>query len=288
MSTLTHRNWKCLKCGKQNEALHQYCQRCHSSYLGEEFGADGIIKCSKCGKKWVQSVNYCPSCMVPLYNTRDESRIYPKLEEPRAVLCHVLQATETAVLASPTINAERLYIAGIGDVFPIVPFTQDFTYDGSNVFNRVVLPGGQLGYILKSSGFQAEFGLGKVEHPLGYIRSFQWMKGPISAGEPPVVEVPQPTGEAIVVYKFETDDRLPVVEEAEHSYKVQLPSGMRGWVHKARVLRTRLADSLPVEQKDDLIGTILGAIVLFGLGAAMESYEVSKMSRAVSKGIREA
>ncbi len=145
-----------------------------------------------------------------------------------------------------------------------------------------------MGYILKSSGFEADFGLSEVKHPLGYIRLFEWKSGVFSSRELPVVQVPQPNGEIVIVHRLEKDDRLPVVEEAKHSYKVQLASGMRGWVHKARVFRTRRADSLPVEQKDDLIGTMLGAIALFGLAAAMESYEVSKMSRAVAKGIREA
>lgn len=288
MSTLTNRKWKCSKCGRQNDAMYEHCIKCHSSYLGQEFGTVGLIECSKCGKKWTQGINYCPACMIPLYDTADGARIYPKLEEPQAILCHVLQATETAVLSTPNVNAERLYIVGIGDVLPIIPFSEDFPYDNSNSFNRVVLPGGQVGYVLKSSGFQAEFGLGKVERPLGYIRLFEWKTGVFSSGELPVVEVAQPNGEIVIVYKLEKDDRLPVVEEAEHSYKVQLASGMRGWVHKARVFRTRLADSLPVEQKDDLIGTILGAIALFGIAAAMESYEVNRMSRAVAKGIREA
>ncbi len=142
MSTLTGRKWKCLKCGKQHDPIWEYCLKCRSSHLGQEFGTVGLIKCSKCGKKWAQSVNYCPSCMIPLYNTADGTRTYPKLEEPRAILCHVIQATETVVLATPNVNAERLYVVGIGDIFPIIPFSEDFPYDNSNAFNGVVLHGG--------------------------------------------------------------------------------------------------------------------------------------------------
>jgi hypothetical protein len=272
-TTITGRTWYCVKCGLKHAFVDLNCRKCRSPFLGEGFSA-AEVQCTNCKKKFVRGRSYCPICKSSLYiSNPQEQRYYPKIENLITVNCFVVEATETLVTQSTNLNSETLYVVGTGDIMPIVSET--------NTQYEVTLPGKQTGYVLKSTGFPTEFGISEISDPLGYVRSFR------EAGQSSVY-VQLPNRIMKEVYKIKEEDRIPVVEESENAYKVQLKSGLRGWVFKAFVIRTKSPLSLPKEDSEgNLIGAVLGALLLGGLVIAGESHDVNKMSRAVTKGIRE-
>ena len=103
----------------------------------------------------------------------------------------------------------------------------------------------------------------------------------------------QPGGEKETIHELKEEDRLPVVEERANYYVVQLPSGIRGRVHKARVIRTLQPASLPPEEGPK-VGKALGVAAMVGIallgaaiGAVAEDSGEAKMRRAFSAALRD-
>jgi len=201
-------------------------------------------------------------------------------------LCYVPRSA-TLVVDQPKIEATILYAIGTGDVLPITGQSSDFY--------ETFLPGGEIGFVPKSAGFLAEVGIKEVEHPLGYVRPTKrgewYAEGkPGSAGKIVPVIALQKDGEEVKIKEITHEQPLPVVEEREEVFIVQLKDGMRGQVKKAHVIRTISAHSLPVEEPLSL-GAILGAAALIGLamagGAANERSKVVGQTRTVLRTMRD-
>jgi hypothetical protein len=103
------------------------------------------------------------------------------------------------------------------------------------------------------------------------------------------VAVPLPDGKWETVYTFKDEDKFPVVEEREQHFIVQLPSGVRGWVHKANVMRTISPNSAPAQGGGDF-SSALGLAALIGIamvGALAKDPEEAKIRRGVEQALRD-
>lgn len=192
-------------------------------------------------------------------------------------MCFLPIGNDSLLLSQASRDAERLYVCGVRDVVPIVGESGDYY--------KVALPGGEFAFVLKSAGKLAEIGTANVTEPLGYVRSID--------GYTAEVVLVQPSGERETLYTLKPEDRLPVVEERDRYYVVQLADGMRGWVHKAHGLLTLSPSSIP--QKSGVgLASVLGIAALIGvaaiggiINAATEDSDVRKMRRAVSDALRD-
>jgi len=238
-------------------------------------------KCPKCGM--IQQMplqmfsNHCARCNEPNLASRLSTLTeYPKVVDPPAILCYAAKS-QTAVVATPDLTAETLYIIGPGDILPIAG-----EEDG---FYQLLLPGKEKGYVQKSAGIKVPVGLGEVKEPLGYARLTAVYKNAVAT-----VVVPQPDGTSETVHILKPEDRFPIVEEREHSFIVQLPSGIRGWVEKGKVSRTISPNSLPPQESSDLAST-LGLAALLGIamigGALVGDPEEARIRRGVEQALRD-
>ena len=240
-------------------------------------------KCPKCGKAQPHptSTNHCLHCNAPANASRlagiDK---YPAILEPPEITCYTIVSKQATVLAKPDFGAETLYTIGPGDFLPIVGEVGGFY--------QLDLPGGEKGFVQKASGKLLDVGTGEVKEPLGYARC-------VDSSFPADVICTQPDGTSEALYTLKTEDRLPIVGEREHTYKVQLPNGLRGWVNKGRVIRTISEDSLPVVQESSgivsAIGSAVGIAALAGLaivGSALAGYsEEARIRQGVDHALRD-
>lgn len=288
--------WICTNCGTANEPRDNRCYSCMRKRTNEPSVMQVIepskplvehasmtvstsdSRCAKCRTEIPVHNNACPKCgEFARANRLEEATDYPVAPDAPAFLCFVPAVDLVLLLAEPDENAERLYVCGAEDLLAIS--------GEAGEYYRVNLPGGEAGYVAKEDGKLAEFGIKDVAQPLGYARPM-----PGYAAE---VVLVQPTGEKETIYELKAEDRLPVVEERAKYYVVQLPNGMRGRLHKARVIRTLHAESLPAE-KTVAIGPLLGAAALLGvglvgalIGALGPNEEEDRMRRAFSGALRD-
>lgn len=208
-------------------------------------------KCPQCGKEqqYPSFTNHCLQCNASVISSRLSSIVgYPKVSNWPDITCFTVSAP-TLVLAQPDSLAETLYVVGPGDVLPIVGEESEFY--------RLLLAESETGYVHKASGKQLQIGIGEVEQPIGYARL-------IDPNYPANVTFMQPDNTTETIYTLKKDDRLPIVEEREHTFKVQLPNGLRGWVDKGRVIRTVATTSLPPQESSG-IASAVGLAATLGL-----------------------
>lgn len=301
--------WKCPKCGNANPNEILICQRCNTRLDGWVCPSCGwmnsgkIVKCSKCnanhpyaltpqtivctkcGLTLPINTNHCPKCRQPVRPLRlNDDDPTARITTSSSTIGFLVNNNDTLVVAKPDISSERLYITGPGDILPYVGESGDFY--------QVRLPGSEDGYVSKKYGCIVEVGLEEVQEPLGYAR-INNMLNITSISRVDVVAF-QPNGESEILYSLKKEDRLPIVGERQHLFMVQLPSGLRGWVSKAYVIRTISPNSVPEQAQGVTLSSVLGVAALVGIamlggigGALAGDPEEEKMRRAVDRAMRD-
>jgi len=289
----TRRDWTCPKCNNKNNYLtaassSSTCRKCGLSHLGREFPTLKSLKCPNCQQELDHGANFCPACQAPVRPLDLQGRLL-KCQGATSWPFHIFTVTETVVISKPEPNAERLVVVGKGDSLPLAKREDD-----PGDFREVLVhPLGIIGYVGKSTGVVVDVGHA-VDSNLGFATNNYWLKkangGTTLSGDHVEITSIQPDGSRIPV-TGDLGDGCPIVEESESEFKIQLPSGVQGWVHKSRVIRKLSPSSLPVPKSDDspsLLGAVLGAVVLGGLGAMSNAVESDRLSNSVAEGIRRA
>jgi hypothetical protein len=267
-------NWKCSKCGTFNQESLAICGICNTPRVRPP-GFEALM-CLNCGQEVPDQANHCANCGKPnRANRLADATEYPSVASPPSVLCFAVRVNHTLIFAEPDMKAERLYMVGVGDILPVA--------GDSNEYYLLDLPGDDKGYLVKSSGYLVNVGLGEVKESLGYVRNLNDRK-------PAQVISFQPDGTEQILYKLKTEDRLPIVGERPDYYEVQLESGFRGFIHKGSVFRTISPSSLPSEKTGGLAEFALGAAALIGLGVIgglMGDPEENRIKRTVERAMRD-
>lgn len=278
------RKWTCPNCGKTHEDMHDFCTGiggCGAAYIGAEFANLKGQRCPKCNYEEYAAANFCFKCGTPLRGNRLANASEPLAAEgPEPIRCHVFNH-ESMVVCAPDSNAERVYAVGAGNVLPLI---KDL-----GKWRQVWLPAGESGYADSSSGCLADVAVEAVKSPLGFVRiPPDFLQGFRLEERLLTVQVPQPDGDPVVIHTLEKDDRIPIVAEFADYYVVQLASGLRGHLAKTSVVRTLTPDSLQKQESGSFLGTLFGAALLIGLGAANHSYQKNLIAEGVAQGIRDA
>lgn len=270
-------NWRCLKCGTVNIHYDNECTKCKLPCLGAEFSPNAKVKCNKCRQRDINfTYNVCTSCGEMLCPNRLTGRSLLVADDlPRSIDCCLIRATEGVILSSPDTNSERLFMIGTGDLLPVLGDAGDF-YSVYTVVGN--------GYVGKSICCKVEVGLEPVKRPLGFTRAIY----PIYTKSEPSVVVYQPDGTAVPIFKI--NERYPIIAESDKEYKIQLDSGVRGFVSKQHFFRTITPDSVRSEKTPpSVLGWIVQVGALLALGAigsaAQDARDAENIQRGVSRAI---
>lgn len=267
--------WQCLVCGTTMAGNWDTCYICKTP-RGSQKG--DIDVCPNCGKIISSLSNHCTNCKKTYRPFRKKVKDpYPRAQVPDPIKCFAIKQSGTLILASPDLKAERLYIMGPGDMLPIESEIDEYYC--------LHLPGNEKGYTNKKSGITVDLGIEEVKEPLGYVRQ-NFLKQNVN------ITILQPNGDAEIIGTLKADDHFPVVEEKEDFFKIQLPSGLQGWVHKADVIRTISATSVPEAPPasnglaDILLG-VAGLMAIGLIGGLAGDPEENRVRRGVDKALRD-
>ena len=239
-----------------------------------------IETCTNCGTPLHPSLNYYTNCKKAYRASRlKDNNNYPKANIPFAIKCFAARQDETMVLASPDPKSERLYLMGPGDMLPIESEKEEYYC--------LHLPGNELGFVIKKSGITVELGIDEVKEPLGFVRkNYTKAKADILAI--------QTNGDNEIIGVLQTDERFPIIEETEENFKIQLPNGLQGWIHKAHVLRTISPTSVlvapPQQSSNEFADVILGVAGLMAIGiigGLAGDPEENRIRRGVDQALRD-
>jgi hypothetical protein len=224
------------------------------------------------------------NCGRRLYTNRLAGKdTYPVVDEPEEIFCYQTDSVQP-VLAEPDLDSERLYAIGPANMLQIVGERPDFY--------AVLLPGHERGYVQKSTGRVYEMGTGEVKDPLGWIQA---LRG--KTGAAVVCVQPHREDELETLQVLGAEGCLPVVAERDESFKVQLASGLRGYVPKAYVVRMLSRESLSLPDEGDegssdtaalLIGlaAIAGLVFVGGVGGLLAGdSEERKIERSMDRAL---
>lgn len=236
-----------------------------------------VETCKNCGTPLHPSLNHCTNCKRPFRVSRlANNQVYPKVDMT-VVKCFAAKQDETLVLSSPDPESERLYLLGPGEMLPIESEKEDYYC--------LHLPRNELGFVSKDSGIIVELGIGEVKEPLGFVRqNYKKVKAEIT--------VRQPNGKKEIIGSLQENERYPIVEEREDWFKIQMPNGLQGWVHKAYVLRTISPESVLVSQKPssefaDIALGVAGLIAIGIIGGLLGDPEEDRIRRGVDRALRD-
>jgi hypothetical protein len=267
--------WRCQSCNSINNNDKDICGICDKPRKNEN------MKCPKCGTSLHPALNYCPKCKKAIRPSRLKDRKdNPSVDKPITINCFIARQDETIVFSSPNPDSEILYLMGPNESLPV--------NSELGIFYCLILPGNELGFVFKKAGIIVRFGIGEVEKPLGYVRNN-------FAVDKTGIYVLQPDNRAISIGVLNSDDHFPIVEESEEYFKIQLPSGLQGWVQKASVVRTLSPKSVlftpPETSSSDLGSNILSiaGIVALGMigGLVGASSEEDRIRRGVGKALQD-
>lgn len=266
--------WQCLVCGTYTAGNFDSCYKCKTP-RGSSKGK--IVVCPNCKNFIPISQNRCTNCKKAYRVFRNKAKPYPKADIPDPIRCFAIKQSATLILASPDSEAERLYLMGPGDMLPIESEVDQYYC--------LHLPGNEKGFVNKESGITIELGVEEAKEPLGYVRQFLH-KTNIN------ITTLQPNGDVETIGTLKTDDRLPVVEEREDHFKIQLPNGLLGLVHKADVIRTISPTSVPEAQPSsngltDVLLGVAGLMAIGLIGGLSGDSEENKIRRGVDKALRD-
>jgi len=303
----------CPLCDHQNPPGSINCEKCHINLAWalehpqeveekrrEKLKGVSPLACPHCGKLAGLRLNLCPYCGAGLrkHEEKEESRYPLRITKPTSYPCFVLHVEEGYVLESPDPEARRLFVVSQKDRLPILDEVGDFY--------KVALPRGGEGFINRKCGRLLEFAFEEVTEPLGYYCVDENVVGWAPGSKPIVKEVmvraaPDDAAEPVAIVTPEA--RVPIVEERNGWFKVQLPGGLRGWVPERYGFRTLRPDSLPVvpkpPEREPLAVSLLkgaaavaaGVILLVGAGIAAAAEQAEKdrrMREAVRAGVQDA
>lgn len=245
--------WRCIQCSSLNGSDATECSKCKMPYLGAEFKPYERVKCPSCGQKETTlTFNICTQCGQPLHPSRLSGKpaiVAVGLPESRA-FC-LVRSTESVILDAPNKDAERLFLVGGGDMMPLLGQVDQFY--------RVYTVLGP-GYIGKSTTCIVEVGLEPVKQPLGFTRA-------IYSNSYQYIVTYQEDGMAVPLLR--ADKEYPIIEESEKEYKIQLDSGVRGFLSKQHFFRTLTPESVISEKSpSNVLKSIVGIDTLRALGAA--------------------
>lgn len=241
------------------------------------------MTCLNCGKPVDSTAELCEYCGVGLFRLPTSAKsARPAIRRVGSpgYMCFVLgtQHSSSRVFEKPDRGSRVLFTLGQGEPVPIVSEQGEWL--------EFLLPGEMTGFVPKVAGRKLEIaGNEKAPNPLGYYRVNTEVDSPAATevdfwGRPKKIKevniytLPDESAEVIVA--LQAWQCVPIVEEREGWFKVQLDDGVRGFVPEKFGLRTLRKESLPLPKAPDdepgssVLGGIATFVGLMTLGAIVE------------------
>jgi hypothetical protein len=313
----------CPHCGETSDVPRNHCLNCNAEVKYVDLDELGVDLETLRSRQLPYIPNICPNCRAALGDihgnfcpfcgskargvTEDTAAGEPhrRVDDPVEWPCYLLDPgrfEHTYVLEHPDSEARRLFVVGSDDVLPILEEPDETYY-------KVAAPGGHEGFVDRRTGRRLDFGIGDVENPLGYyavdprLLGWEGKKAIVDS----VLVTTEPREDAEAIGAVNPQARLPIVEEREGWFKVQLPTGLRGWVPERYGFRLIRPDSLPIPEEppevEPLAFKVLGGVakgvvkaagVALFVGTTAASVAIGgyleheRIKGAVSAGVRDA